>query len=288
MGEVIRDAWVFHAGALGDSVLVWPLLRAMGRAGWRVWFATDLAKARLASRRLLAGMPLVPLDGQRREFTRLWSGDGGAAPHPSVSLVVNFVADPATPAGEQWGAGANTMFPQAELLHVGPPGSISRAKAWNRFDVSRLGGVAPGGSREGPVICHVGAGSEAKRWKLDAWEELVRAVPRCVLVGGEVESERFTPEERRGFDALGGRLCGSLDELAEMIAGASAFVGCDTGPTHLAAQLGVPTLALFGPTDPAVWRPVGPGVRVVAPAQLAAMSWLAPEVVIDELRRIPG
>ena len=41
------------------------------------------------------------------------------------------------------------------------------------------------------------------------------------------------------------------------------FVGNDSGTTHLAAMLGAPTVALFGPTDPAVWAPTGPRVRVL-------------------------
>jgi ADP-heptose:LPS heptosyltransferase len=55
-----------------------------------------------------------------------------------------------------------------------------------------------------------------------------------------------------------------LERLAALIARAGAFVGNDSGPTHLAAALGRPTVALFGPTDPAVWAPLGPGVRVLA------------------------
>ena len=65
-----------------------------------------------------------------------------------------------------------------------------------------------------------------------------------------------------------------------------AFVGCDTGPTHLAAQLGVPTIALFGPTDPAVWAPVGPRVRVIAPERSCGMEWLDAEPVAKAAREM--
>jgi ADP-heptose:LPS heptosyltransferase len=37
----------------------------------------------------------------------------------------------------------------------------------------------------------------------------------------------------------------------------------DSGPAHLGAIIGVPTLVLFGPTDPAVWKPLGPNVQVL-------------------------
>jgi hypothetical protein len=77
----------------------------------------------------------------------------------------------------------------------------------------------------------------------------------------------------------------NLEELAAMLCGARAFVGADSGPAHLAAQLGVPTLALFGPTDPAIWAPIGPRVRVLSPATPCGMDWLGVARVAGELRR---
>ncbi|HSW50494.1 MAG TPA: glycosyltransferase family 9 protein, partial [Bryobacteraceae bacterium] len=55
-----------------------------------------------------------------------------------------------------------------------------------------------------------------------------------------------------------------LHELACRLAQARLYIGNDSGITHLAAASGVPVLALFGPTDPAVWAPRGPNVRVIA------------------------
>ena len=53
-----------------------------------------------------------------------------------------------------------------------------------------------------------------------------------------------------------------LYELACWLAGARLYAGNDSGITHLAAAAGAPVLALFGPTDPAVWAPRGANVRV--------------------------
>ena len=50
---------------------------------------------------------------------------------------------------------------------------------------------------------------------------------------------------------------------ARLAARAALFVGADTGPTHLAAAAGTPTVAVFGPTDPARFGPVGPRVRIL-------------------------
>lgn len=50
---------------------------------------------------------------------------------------------------------------------------------------------------------------------------------------------------------------------ARLASRAALFVGADTGPTHLAAAAGTPTVALYGPTDPARFGPVGPRVRIL-------------------------
>jgi ADP-heptose:LPS heptosyltransferase len=56
---------------------------------------------------------------------------------------------------------------------------------------------------------------------------------------------------------------GNLYELGCWLAGARLYIGNDSGITHLAAAAGTPVLALFGPSDPAVWAPRGPHVRAV-------------------------
>ncbi len=55
----------------------------------------------------------------------------------------------------------------------------------------------------------------------------------------------------------------SLARVASWLRSASLYVGADTGVTHLASTLRTPTIALFGPKDPAIYAPTGPHVRVV-------------------------
>ncbi len=55
-----------------------------------------------------------------------------------------------------------------------------------------------------------------------------------------------------------------LSDLPSLVAGSSLYIGNDTGGTHLAALLGVPTLCLYGGvSDPRVWQPLGPNVAIV-------------------------
>ena len=70
----------------------------------------------------------------------------------------------------------------------------------------------------------------------------------------------------------GARRFDDLHDLACWLAGARVYIGNDSGPTHLAAAVGTPVVALFGPSDPAVWAPRGPRVRVAAAPTLEAIE----------------
>ncbi len=68
-----------------------------------------------------------------------------------------------------------------------------------------------------------------------------------------------------------------LYELACWLAGAKLYIGNDAGITHLAAAVGVPVVAVFGPTDPDIWGPRGKKVRIVA----GDLETIAPEQIAD-------
>ena len=71
-----------------------------------------------------------------------------------------------------------------------------------------------------------------------------------------------------------------LEEVAALLAACDATVGNDSGLAHLAAVVGCPTVALFGPTDPARTAPVGPAVVVPATAH-SPLTWPAPTRVAE-------
>jgi len=117
------------------------------------------------------------------------------------------------------------------------------------------------------MLCHPGSGGLAKCCPLEAFEALVTAsrnqgwLPAWMI--GPDEKERFGPEYTRRLERTAPVLYEeSIGIAADLVAGAAAFVGNDAGMTHVAALAGVCTVALFGPTDPAVWRPLGPNVHV--------------------------
>jgi lipopolysaccharide heptosyltransferase I len=79
---------------------------------------------------------------------------------------------------------------------------------------------------------------------------------------------------------------------ARLAARAALFIGVDSGPTHLAAAAGTPTLALFGPTDPDRFGPVGPKAAVlrVPPGAYNSCAGMGvpPDEVLAAIDRLPG
>ena len=104
------------------------------------------------------------------------------------------------------------------------------------------------------AVIHPFSGSPAKNWPLDRFRALARGLERRLTV-------RWCAGPNDPSFAGAVRI-DDLYRLACWISQARLYVGNDSGITHLAAATGVPVLALFGPSDPAVWAPRGANVRV--------------------------
>jgi len=102
-------------------------------------------------------------------------------------------------------------------------------------------------------VIHPFSGSPSKNWPMERFRELARRMemPVCWCAGPEEPLEDAT------------RIA-NLYELACWLATATVYIGNDSGITHLAAAVGIPLVAIFGPTDPAVWAPRGDRVRVLS------------------------
>lgn len=289
---------VFHYGALGDFVLTWPMLR---RLGGGITLVTDWHRATLASK-LIAGVR--PMDIHLWEFVRLHSEGGPTSVSPAVGelfeqaeSVISFIST----GEDDWAKNVARLAPQAKRVYVDTrPGEAvgEHVTDWHAEQIEAQG-VALGDpidvalvSRDGPTVVHPGSGGEAKCWPRERYERLIeRLVEQGQSVApllGETEVDRWPGDVvARWEEVYGARVFGSLDGLYEALSSAGAYVGNDSGPTHLAAQMGLPTVALFGPTAPEVWRPVGPGVTVLAPDTPGGMDWLGVDAVLDAVRK-PG
>lgn len=119
------------------------------------------------------------------------------------------------------------------------------------------------------VAFHAGSGGAAKRWPPQLFARLAEEcdvyglTPILICGPQDVDSTRevaaactATPRPPVVTDL-------SLGQLSALLQRVAAYAGNDSGVTHLAALAGAPTLALFGPTNPAYWAPVGRQVRIL-------------------------
>lgn len=127
-----------------------------------------------------------------------------------------------------------------------------------------------------------------KRWFPDRFAELAVRLQRetglqpVITWGpGEEPLARQIAELSQGAAQVAMQTAHLL-ELAEVIRGASLYIGCDSGPLHLASATGTPSVALFGPKDPRTYAPWNPRSRVVQKGEyLGQMSDITVEDVFN-------
>ncbi len=117
------------------------------------------------------------------------------------------------------------------------------------------------------AVIHPFSGSPRKNWPIERFREVAArlAMPVRWCAGPEEALDDAVRFE-------------NLYDLARWLASARLYIGNDSGITHLAAAVGTPVVAIFGPTDPAVWAPRGERVSVVSAGSLD-------EVTVDEVRQ---
>ncbi len=119
------------------------------------------------------------------------------------------------------------------------------------------------------VAVHSGSGSPKKNWPAEKFvricQQLIdRHQARIAFICGPADrsvEEAVLP--RLPIDAVDVIRLSDLGELAVRLRQCRLYLGNDSGISHLAAAAGVPTIVLFGPSNPHVWRPIGSCVRVV-------------------------
>ena len=163
------------------------------------------------------------------------------------------------------------------------------------FNPQPLGAANPApagedGSTLNQLALHPGSGSEKKNWPEAKWAGLIQQVMATtnwdlLLVGGEAEGERL----RRLAALLPPARCAiaqglPLAELARRIQSCAAFVGHDSGITHLAAAVGLPCVVLWADTLEEVWRPQGE--QLVVLKEITGVRAISVEKVMNELRKL--
>lgn len=267
---------IVHPGALGDLVCMFPLIAALRRRFQPVGLLCQghLGRLAAAERLVEAWYPL-----EAAWTASLFTGSPGPEARRRLAGYAAILCVSACPAlaaslsaiSRARCCGVPPRPPATERAHVGA--HLRRAiESCGWLDAAELDTAEEGtGSRpppvgSGPVLIHPGAGSPRKRWPLKRFLTLadrLRGRGRQVhFLVGPADEEVLPELEGQGESVY---RPSDLVELVERLRAAAAFIGNDSGVSHLAGWIGVPCVVIFGPSDPVRWRPWGRAVAVVQP-----------------------
>lgn len=282
---------VVRGGAIGDFILTLPALAALRGQFPQSWLEVlgyphivplaiegGLVNAvRSIEARALAGFfarhgELDPdLIDYFSEFdlivSYLYDPDEIFQENVAKCITGQFIAGPHRP-DEDTGVHAAKVFLQP----------LERLAIFEADPVPRLALAAPV-RPSAQLALHPGSGSESKNWPEAKWHEfigrLLEETPfSFLMVGGEAEGDRL---QRLARELPGSRITLAqslpLPELARRLEGCVAFVGHDSGISHLAAALGLPGVLLWGETAEEIWRPPSEKMLLIrGPTGLASLE----------------
>jgi hypothetical protein len=245
---------VIRPGGIGDVIVSLPAIACMATESLEVWTpARTVPLVRFAGRvRAIASTgldllgvtdPPAGLIEALHEFDSIVSWYGGNRPEFRQAVAARglpFTFLEALPA-ERTGPHATDFY----LEQVRPIAECSSD------GIPRIECAV---QREDYAVIHPFSGSARKNWPLEKFRILAGKLERVMPVKW-CAGEEDPP-------LAGAARIDDLYELACWLAKAQLYIGNDSGITHLAAAVGTPVLALFGPTDPDVWAPRGQHVRV--------------------------
>ena len=298
---------ILRGGALGDFIVTQPA-DALLRQRWpnaEIELIGNPVAAALAQNRGL-------LDRVHPQSSARWLPLHGREPLPpdlhtwlsGFDLILSFQPDPAGDLAARF-----PLRPGQRFLAGAPHPAAGPAAAHYCAPLQPLGlrpealvyllaPLSPVDPAPGPVLIHPGSGSPRKNWPFAEWLALATLLPGpATLILGEAELARSLPgplaqahQTGAGAVRLGDRELGllwepPLEELLRRLAGARAFLGHDSGVSHLAACAGTPGLLLFGPTDPAIWKPPVANLRALQSA--GGLDTLTVPEVLAACRPLP-
>jgi heptosyltransferase-3 len=271
----MRRILVLRGGALGDFIVTLPAL-ALLRSRWpesRIELVGNSTAGQLALQRGLADAvhsqhegrwSALYLDRKLSEPLAGWLG--------GFDLVVNYWPDPDGTLARHFPVkGGQRFLTAAALPSHGPAAAhyceplralgATRDRSW--FPLLPPSGAM--GTRQG-IALHPGSGSARKNWPADRWLEVIGRIDGpLTLILGEAELAAWEQRLPQLRDRTNLNILASppLETLVAACSSAALFLGHDSGVSHLAAATGAPCVLLFGPTDPAIWAPPEPTVRVI-------------------------
>ncbi len=297
---------VIRGGAIGDFILTLPVLAALRRQFPQTHLEV-LGYPRIAQLALAGGLVKRVQSIESRALAGFFARDGELAEDlidyfSEFDLIISYLYDPDQIFQNNVGRCTQAQFitgphrPDDRLnlhatevflkplegLAIFDADSVPRLDIVKAFDTTLATGRW--------LAVHPGSGSETKNWPEEKWRELLRHLTQSttlhfLLVGGEAERGRL---ERLASAMPATRIklmqSVALPELAQWLASCIAFIGHDSGISHLAAAVGLRSLFLWGDTAEAVWRPRGHELTILRSAN--GLDGLSVPVVINHLEQL--
>ncbi len=208
---------------------------------------------------------------------------------PKVDFLVGFLSDPEKRAVDNlqiWFPDSSILifppFPlEGENIHVALYVARSLQKAGLSIDAEKavdeaykypLFGRKDSSSKRKYIVLHPGSGSIKKNYSPEFWVELIKTLKgvssnkntSVIVLLGPAE-EKFLSYYKNNLSDFGieSYFCPNQEELLSLLSRASLYIGHDSGVTHLAAMMGINTMALFKESSMHQWHPLGPLVKVM-------------------------
>jgi len=255
-----RKVLFIHRGALGDFVLAFPLLESLKQVGCSITICSHESHGELA-RALGLCETWFGCETGKGSSMLLGNSESLALCLKGVDCIIAAVADP----GNSFRLFLKSHAAVPSFVFFPRPGGSDRIHAADYFflQLEKLNLAVPGfrdlwqGGEK--IVIHPGSGSKKKNWALNNFIGLYEKLgsEKCLYLLGPVEIEQ-------GMNPAGATVKPqSLTDLADVLIHSRGLVSNDSGVAHLAGYLGVPVMAIFQATDPAVWAPRGKRVTVV-------------------------
>ncbi len=282
---------IIRPGAIGDTLLTFPLLQAL-KVQHTELFITFVGNAAVLPLALACNLVNAVSSYEDAKWGKLFQPD---APKEQLSELLGQVDMAICWLRDPQGMVANNLRKIAIPQIVVAPGRPATDKrqpvvaylaetigmSWTaQNSVSCILPATTSASIQLPAGCiaiHPGSGGVYKCWPVAHFAAVIvalwqHAVP-VLLLAGPADQQRLddlrhqlpTPPHASLLNLL---VDAPLLTVAQHLQCCRAYLGNDSGITHLAAQLGLPTIALFGPSDPVIWRPSGPAVNVISAPML--------------------